>query len=202
MKPSNQRNACVPDHEVITRILNGEKELYRILIQRHNQKLVRVMKSYLRNETEVEDALQETYLKAFEKLCQFHCNAQFSTWLIRIGINTALGVIKNKKQFTFSFFTEEYIHKNIQGGEELISASPEAIFIRHEANNLLIQAIDSIPEKYKIIYNLREVEGMTQEEVMKCLAISESNVKIRLFRAKNFLRARLVGCLYNSGFSN
>ena len=88
----------VQDSVVVDKILSGEKELFEILMRRNNQKLYRVIKGYLRDESEVEDAMQNTYLKAYEKLYQFNQKANFSTWLIRIGINEALARVKSKRK--------------------------------------------------------------------------------------------------------
>lgn len=90
------------DNEIVKRILNGEKELYEILVRRNNQKLFRVLRGYLKNEMDVKDAMQETYLKAFEKLGQFNHQSEFSTWLIRIGINEALARLNSFKNLLSS----------------------------------------------------------------------------------------------------
>ena len=78
------------DFDIIYRILQGEKALYELLLRRNNQKLYRIVRAYLQDGNEVEDVMQNTYLKAYEKLHQFRQNSSFSTWLIRIGINEAL----------------------------------------------------------------------------------------------------------------
>ncbi|MDV3309332.1 MAG: sigma-70 family RNA polymerase sigma factor, partial [Cyclobacteriaceae bacterium] len=83
-------SARLEDTVVVRRVLSGEKELFEILLRRYNQTLYRVIRGYLRDEADVEDAMQDTYLKAYDKLEQFQGKAAFSTWLIRIGINEAL----------------------------------------------------------------------------------------------------------------
>ncbi len=88
----------ISDNEVVERVLTGEKELYELLIRRHNQKLYRTVRSYLKGETEAEDAMQDTYLCAYEKLYQFRKDALFSTWLLRIGINVALAKLRERKR--------------------------------------------------------------------------------------------------------
>lgn len=179
------------DAAVVERVLTGEVSLYELLMRRHNQKLYRVIRSYLKQEQEVEDAMQETYLKAFEKLHQFRSSALFSTWLIRIGINNALARLREQKRLSptallvdrpedFSYLLNQTNHMN-----------PEQIAIRQEVKQLLERAIDSIPEKYRIVYTLREVEDMPIHEVCQCLDLSESNVKVRLHRAKSILKESL-----------
>ena len=85
------------DSEIVKRVLLGEKELFEILVGRNNQSLYRVMRSYLKDDNDVQDAMQEAYLKAYDKLQQFQGDSSFSTWLIRIGINEALLQIRANK---------------------------------------------------------------------------------------------------------
>nr|HQV06218.1 sigma factor [Chitinophagaceae bacterium] len=89
----------IEEHELIKKILGGEKELYEILIRRYNQKLYRAIRSYLINEADIEDSMQNSYINAYTHLQQFRHDASFSTWLIRIGINEALAKLKEKKKF-------------------------------------------------------------------------------------------------------
>lgn len=179
----------VPDAEVVTRVLAGEKEMYELLMRRHNQKLYRVIRSYLKNESEVEDAMQDAYLKAYEKLYQFRHDAQFSTWLIRIGINVALARWRKYKKLAEA--PTDLIDYDALPPSQIMPMDPEKIIIRNEAKLLLEKAIDAIPEKYKVVYTLRELEEMSVQEVMDCLDLSESNVKIRLYRAKALLKDNL-----------
>jgi RNA polymerase sigma factor (sigma-70 family) len=180
------------DAEVVARVLDGQKELYELLMRRHNQTLYRTVRSYLKADHDVEDAMQDTYLAAYEKLYQFRHDALFSTWLIRIGINVALGKLRERKKFEPAPTDDNKQHDNYP---LLLTESnlmnPENMVIRNEVRQLLEQAIDGMPEKYRIIYTLREVEGMSSQEVTQCLHISESNVKVRLHRAKLLLKESL-----------
>ena len=182
----------ITDTEVVDRVLNGEKELYELLMRRHNQKLYRALRSYLKEEPEIEDAMQDTYLRAYEKLYQFRRDSLFSTWLIRIGINVALGKLREGKRFAPLTALGGILDNNIilQLPEPSLM-NPEKIAIQKEVKKLLEKAIDSIPEKYRIIYVLREMEDMSITEITRCLHLSESNVKVRLHRAKSMLKESL-----------
>lgn len=177
------------DSEVVERVLTGEKELYELLIRRYNQKLYRTVRSYLKEETEVEDAMQDTYLRAYEKLYQFRKDALFSTWLIRIGINVALAKLRENKKLapatTLDGFQDNTLILQLP---EPTLMNPEKIVIQKEGKQLLEKAIDCLPEKYRIIYVLREMEDLSITEIMECLDLSESNVKVRLHRAKSMLK--------------
>lgn len=179
-------NKKIKDAEVIKRIIGGEKELFEILIRRNNQKLFRIVRMYFKNEAEVEDVMQNSYLKAYTKLYQFKLEASFSTWLIRIGINEALQRIKeNKKQF------KESLEQKVIDIQDVKEANPQDEMIEREMKYLLEKAIDKLELIYKNVYVLKEVEGMTSKEVAEALDISVANVKIRLHRAKGMLKENL-----------
>jgi RNA polymerase sigma factor (sigma-70 family) len=187
--PTNQ----LGDADVVTRVLAGEKELFEILMRRHNQTLYRVIRGYLRDDDEIRDAMQNTYLKAFDKLYQFQGNAAFSTWLIRIGINEALLRLKDIKKGKVIYMAADDI------GAERLNRIPdktvnaEKVIIRQEVQQLMEHAIDNLPEKYRVIYMMKEVEGLSNLQIAECLDLTEANVKVRLFRARTILKNILLG---------
>ncbi len=188
----------IPDAEVVERVLAGEKELYELLMRRHNQKLYRVIRSYLKDEAEVEDAMQNTYLKAYEKLYQFKEQAQFSTWLIRIGINEALGRLREKGKYTAILdLGPNQLTLDVLQLPDAISMNPENKTIQKEVKLLLEKAIDDLPVKYKTIYMLREIEELSNAEIADCLNLSEANVKVRHHRAKVLLKESLYALSIN-----
>lgn len=186
------RTTTLDDDTVVRRVLAGEKELFEILMRRHNQTLYRVIRGYLKNEDEARDAMQNAYLKAFNKLYQFHFNAAFSTWLIRIGINEALLRLKDIKRGKVIYMASEEV------GNETLNKIPdkqinaERKMIRQETQQLLEHAIDTLPDKYRVIYMLKEVEGMSNHDIAGCLGLTESNVKVRGYRAKTLLKDILL----------
>lgn len=190
-KTNDHTSRTLSDSEVIVRIQAGEKELYEILLRRNNQKLFRVIRSYIKDVGEIEDIMQNTYLKAFEKLDQFKHQAQFSTWLIRIGINETLARIKTKGRYIELFPSENSTTHYILEIPDRTQSNPEKNMIQQEAKQLLEQAIDQLDLKYRTVYIFREIEGMTVAEVAACLNLSPSNVKVRLHRAKEMIRQEL-----------
>lgn len=176
------------DNEVVSRVLEGERELFEILMRRHNQMLFRVIRGYVRQEEDVMDIMQEAYLKAFSKLEGFKGEAGFSTWLIRIGINEALQFLrKNKKVIRMDAYE---IKENTCFGNEV--KRPDQSVMNKELGNLITMALDNIPEKYRVVFILSEIEQMPQAETAVCLNISVNNVKVRLHRAKNLLKDKLL----------
>lgn len=179
----------ISDQEVVKRVLCGEKRLYELLMRRYNQKLYRLIRSYLTDEYEVEDVMQQTYLKAYENLWQFQGRAQFSTWLVRIGINEALARIREKNKYSTIYDQQE--EDKILQISDARQMNPEQDMIQKEAKQLLEKAIDHLPSKYRVVYMLREIEGMSTSEIADCMGISHNNVKVRLHRAKLMLKERL-----------
>ncbi|MEO5977042.1 MAG: RNA polymerase sigma factor [Chryseolinea sp.] len=176
------------DVTVVRRVIGGEKELFEILLRRHNQTLYRVLRSYLKDEDDIRDAMQNTYLKSFNKLFQFQGNASFSTWLIRIGMNEALLRLKIIKREQANFLGSNDEQLNLIPDNQM---NAETKIIRREAEQMLEQAIDNLPEMYRVVYMLKEIEGMSNSEVCESLSLTDSNVKVRLHRAKAMLKDSL-----------
>jgi RNA polymerase sigma factor (sigma-70 family) len=187
----NPNLSALGDAAIVKRILSGEKELFELLLRRYNQTLYRVIRSYLRQHDEVQDAMQNTYLKAFDKLSQFRGDAAFSTWLIRIGINEALLRLNaaKKGKVIFMHSAQELPDNLTQIPDK--NMNPEKTFINNEAKQLLEQAIDKLPEKYRIVYILKEIDGMESRQIEQALGLTEANIKVRFHRAKKLLKESL-----------
>lgn len=186
------RNSALPDGEVVQRVRNGEKGLYEILMRRYNQTLYRAVRSYLKDGDDVQDAMQEAYVKAYSKLDQYKGDAAFSTWLVRIGINEALQLLR--KQRTLHVYTDPDVSaERLTQLPDTGQMNPEQRTIREEHKRLLEQAVDRLSEDYRAVYMLREVEGMSVADVSLALGITEANVKVRLHRARNMVKDALMG---------
>lgn len=188
IKISDYKNHAIHDFDVITQIISGEKGLYEILMRRNNQKLYRVIRSYIKDENLIKDIMQNTYLKAYENLDRFNKKSGFSTWLIRIGINEALQELKFKQR---KVLTHPNANKNKSLAEASKNMNPDYNIIQKEARWILEKVIDQLPEKYKVVYMLSEVENMKIKEISDCLGISINNVKVRTHRAKLMLKNNL-----------
>jgi RNA polymerase sigma-70 factor (ECF subfamily) len=193
LKINDYRNWTIDDHEVIKRILGGEKELFEILLRRNNQKLYRVVRSYLKDENEVSDIMQNTYLRAYQSLYTFNFKSQFSTWLIRIAINEALRRIESYKRNLFTHIEAHPDNKKIVSQTDSEYSNPEEKLIRKEAGYLLEKAIDKLEAAYSTPYILFELEGMKISEIAEVLNLSTSNIKVRIHRARQMLKEILYG---------
>jgi RNA polymerase sigma-70 factor (ECF subfamily) len=176
----------LPDSELITRILGGEKNLYGRIVRRYNQRLYRIGMSILNDDAEVEDAMQVTYISAWENLGKFKFRSSFSTWLTRIMINESL--LRTKKRKHFLEMKEDTINHYQQ---RISQQNAVTKLMNADLRKTLETAIQKLPEKYRTVFILREIENMSVSETKQCLAISEINVKVRLNRAKSMLRNAL-----------
>lgn len=192
IKINDFKNHKILESVIVKRVLGGEKELYEILVRRNNQKLYRAIRSYLKEEAEIEDIMQNSYIKAYTKLYQFKLDSTFSTWLIRIGINESLARLKEKnKQFHLSEQSDGFKTNSILEIPDNKQLNPQSKMIRNEAKQLLEKAIDDLDSKYKAVYMLREVEEMSLKEISLALNITVANVKVRLHRSKEMLKTKL-----------
>lgn len=176
----------IPDADLIKKVLEGEKSLFGIIMRRYNQRLFRIGMSILKNAAEVEDAMQCAYISAYEHLAQFEYRSSFITWLMRILINQCYQQ-KNRKQVVSTNGEETVNLKNVN--------TPAAILANKEMNSVLEQAIAQLPEKYRLVFVLREIEDLSVKETSEALNIQETNVKVRMNRAKAMLRENLNGYL-------
>ncbi|HEY1039694.1 MAG TPA: RNA polymerase sigma factor [Bacteroidia bacterium] len=177
-----------PDFELIDRILKGEKDKYELLIRKYNQRLYRIAKAILWSEDRIEDAMQDAYIKAYGKLAAFEQRSSFSTWITRILINECLMKKRENKDIVTLSTDEELRRLNLKAE----APNPEKKVLNKELKNLLENAISGLPEKYRLVFVLREIENMGVTETGESLEISEGNVKARLSRAKEMLRNNLM----------
>lgn len=185
-------NHTLKEDAIIRRIISGESELYEILVRRNNQKLYRIIRSYLKDEVVIEDVMQNTYVKAYTKLHQFKLDASFSTWLVRIGINEALAEIKeHKKLYNLSTHSINFRGNDTIEIPDTNDLNPQDKMISNETKHLLELSIDQLETKYKAVYILKEVEEMSLKEIAITLDLTVANVKIRLHRSKEMLKEKL-----------
>lgn len=175
--------ASLSDEEIVARILHGEKELYEILIRKFNLRLFRISMSIVNDDMEAEDIMQTTYLNAYLQLPNFQGNSSFGTWLTRILINESL-LHKKQKIRSERFLT-------IHADSEFHNETPLKGLMNNELKMMLEKAVSNLPEKYRMVFVMREIQEMSIQETMQVLDLAESNVKVRLNRAKQMLRSEL-----------
>ena len=193
-------NIGLSDEEVVRRVINGERALFEILMRRYNQRLFRVTRSIVTNDLEAEDIIQDAYVRAYEHLSQFEGRARFSTWLTKIAIYEAYSRVRRVDYQKVDSISA------LEGQGMSFTADdrdPEQQIYDGELKMVLEKAFDKLPDDYRSVFMLREVEGMSTADTAECLEISEENVKTRLHRARTLLRREiyaLVGTKGNQAF--
>jgi RNA polymerase sigma-70 factor (ECF subfamily) len=176
------------DIELIEQIIKGDASLFEILIRRNNPVLYKTGRSYNFTHHDVEDLMQETYINAFLNLSKFENKSSFRTWLIRIMINQCLAKMQ-RSAFKNEKAGESITNEKITPMFSTTNSSDTAMKISNkELNQILEESITRLPIDYRIVFSLREINGLSVAETSEALNITESNVKVRLNRAKNMLR--------------
>ena len=173
------------DEEIVVRVRGGDSALFELIMRRHNERIYRTIRSILRNESEVEDAMQQSYVDAYEHLGDFAGRARFSTWLTRIAVHEALARRRRQQPETIS---EGEAMEDLPGPER----NPEQRTQDGETQRLLVAAIDELPEHFRTVFVLRAVQGLSVEETAEALALEEATVKTRLHRARALLQRAIL----------
>lgn len=164
---------------------------FEALMRRHNRRLFRVTRSILRDASAAEDAVQETYLRAFTRLASYRPTGKFSSWLTRVAVNEALMMRRRDRADTVSL--DEIGAEAVMPAEPVVNEPPtaEQFVEAAHARALLEHAIDALPQNFRMVFVLRVVEGLDVRETSECLELNQSTVRTRLFRAQRQLRADL-----------
>ena len=187
-----------PDAELVRRAKHGDLNAFEELINRHERRVYSLARRILRHEHDAEDVTQQALLSAVEHLPEFREEASFSTWLMRIATHAALKVLRKRKGLptvSLEEATEPSEDDDAAPHPEFIAdwrENPVTLAQRAETQRLLEEALDDVDEKYRMVFLLRDVEGLSVKETAEALGISEANVKVRLLRARLQLRERLT----------
>jgi len=190
--------AALDDAALVALVRQGRRDAFRHIMQRCNQRLFRVARAVLGDDAEAEDALQESYLRAYRKLADFRGDAALLTWLTSIVLNEARGRLRKRRTMVGLDQVDEApmdTPQIIPFPSRYGSEDPAVDAARLQVRRLLEQAIDQLPEAFRTVYMLRDVEQCTVEETAAQLAIKPETVKTRLHRARRQLRATLHGTL-------
>ncbi len=177
---------ALPDDELVRRVVAGDRALFEVLMRRHNPRVYHAIRGILRDEAEVEDAMQQTYLLAYAHLADFAGASSFTTWLTRIALHEALGRVRRP--------THLVPVGDLGLPEDTVTPrpeTPEEHAASREAARYLERCLDRLPPLYRAVVMLREVEGLSTQETAACLNVSEEAVKTRLHRARALLRGQL-----------
>ena len=186
-QPSPLERSPDDDAALAARIAHRDERAFETLMRRHNRMLYRLARSILKDDDEAEDALQDAYLAAYGAIASFRGGARLSTWLARIVINAAYARLRKRPVSADVVAIRADVEVPIAEGE-----SAETAAMRAELRALLMRTIDDLPEPFRTVYVLRDVEGMDVEETAECLDLPAATVRTRAFRARALLREALA----------
>ena len=173
------------DAEVVSRVVAGDAALFEILMRRHNQRIYRVVRAVLASDEDAEDVMQQAYLNAYRHLDQFAGDAQFSTWLTRIAVNEAL---RRRKRTRITGEGDDAVTISMVPDH---APDPEQQASTSELRAMLEAEIAALPETYRLVLMMRDVEGISTADTASALSVSEDVVKTRLHRGRTMLRDNL-----------
>ena len=181
------------DQLLVERAQRGDKRAFELLVDKYQRKLARLVSRLVRDPGEVEDVTQEAFIKAYRALPSFRGDSAFYTWLYRIGINTAknyLAALGRRAPTSTEVEAEEA--EGFESGELLRDINtPESLLLTKEIGNTVNAAIESLPEELRSAIQLRELEGMSYEEIAKLMDCPIGTVRSRIFRAREAIAERL-----------
>ncbi len=181
------------DQQLVERVQRGDKRAFDLLVVKYERRLARLLSRFVRDSHEVEDISQETFIKAYRALATFRGDAAFYTWLYRIGINTAKNYLmaRGRRAPTVTEFDAEE-SEGFEGAEALQELNtPESELLSKEIGQVVNDAMAALPEDLRTAITLREIEGLSYEEIAETMNCPIGTVRSRIFRAREAIAARL-----------
>jgi RNA polymerase sigma-70 factor (ECF subfamily) len=181
------------DRLLVERAQRGEKHAFDLLVAKYQRKLARLLSRFIRNPAEVDDVAQDAFIKAYRALPSFRGDSAFYTWLYRIGINTAKNylVSMGRRAPTVTDFDAEEA-ETFDDGEQLRDINtPESMLMSKQVAETVNEAIESLPDELRTAIQLREIEGLSYEEIASIMNCPIGTVRSRIFRARDAIAAKL-----------
>lgn len=186
-----------PDKVLVERVQRGEKEAFDLLVLKYQHKLIKLISRYIRDSAEVYDVAQESFIKAYRALPKFRGDSAFYTWLYRIAINTAKNHLVSQSRRPPDSDVDSAEAEQYDGQSDLKEyATPERMLLKEEIERTVIEAIDQLPADLKTAITLRELEGMSYEEIALTMDCPIGTVRSRIFRAREAINKRLEPLLH------
>ena len=186
-------SADVSDLSLVRRVQRGDKGAFDALVLKYQHKLVKLVMRYVRNPAEAEDIAQEAFIKAYRALPQFRGDSAFYTWLYRIAINTAKNAVvsRDRSPIEYNIDRNDNDESYDMQGRMKDSETPEGLVLTDEIRTTVNAAIDSLPEDLRTAIVLRELEGLSYEEIAAAMDCPVGTVRSRIFRAREAIDRRL-----------
>jgi RNA polymerase sigma factor (sigma-70 family) len=180
-------NRQYSDNDIIAKVITGETGLFEILIRRYNPYLYKTGRSYNYSHEDTQDLMQESFISAYLNLAKFENRASFKTWIIKIMLNQCW---QKQQKLSYKNETRQEISEN-SASMFVSPTDTQSAIMNKELNNVIENALKEVPENYRMVFTLREINGMNVAETADAMNITEMNVKVRLNRAKAMLRTQI-----------
>jgi RNA polymerase sigma-70 factor (ECF subfamily) len=189
-----QEAAVFDEASLVAQARSGDTGAFNELTERYQRNILRLAQNITQNREDAEDVLQETFLKAYEHLPDFHGDSKFYTWVVRIAVNEALMKLRKRK-----WDKTVWLDEPVQTGEDTVAReiavwedNPEQRYSKEELHEILDKAVNGLAPPYRTVFVLRDMEGLSTEETAEALELSVPAVKSRLLRARLQLRDKLT----------
>jgi RNA polymerase sigma-70 factor, ECF subfamily len=181
------------DRQLVERAQRGDKRAFELLVEKYQRKLARLLSRFIRDPAEVEDVTQEAFIKAYRALPAFRGDSAFYTWLYRIGINTAKNYLMAMgRRAPTSTEVEAEEAEGFEEGEQLRDINtPESLLLSNEIAETVNSTIEALPEELRTAIQMREIEGMSYEDIAKAMDCPIGTVRSRIFRAREAIAEQL-----------
>jgi len=181
------------DRQLVARAQGGDKQAFELLVEKYQRKLARLLSRFIRDPAEVEDVTQEAFIKAYRALPAFRGDSAFYTWLYRIGINTAKNYLMAMgRRAPTSTEVEAEEAEGFEEGEQLRDINtPESVLLSNEIAETVNATIEGLPEELRRAIQMREIEGMSYEDIAQAMNCPIGTVRSRIFRAREAIAEQL-----------
>ena len=180
------------DRELVVRVQQGDKRAFDVLVLKYQHKIVKLISRYIRDHAECQDVAQEAFIKAYRALGGFRGDSAFYTWLYRIAINTAKNYLVAQGRRPGDDSIDAQDAEQFEGESSLKEyATPERLALKDEIARTVFQAIDDLPEDLRMAITLRELEGLSYEEIAQAMGCPIGTVRSRIFRAREAIDVKL-----------
>ncbi len=182
----------VTDQQLVERVQQGDKQAFNLLVVKYQHKVAQLVSRYVRHSGDVADVTQEAFIKAYRSMANFRGDSAFYTWLYRIAVNTAKNYLASQGRRPPSSDVDVSEADFYEGGEALADqSSPERQALSDEIKQVVFQTIDKLPEELKVAITLREIEGMSYDEIATIMDCPVGTVRSRIFRAREAIDREL-----------
>jgi RNA polymerase sigma-70 factor (ECF subfamily) len=181
------------DRQLVERAQRGDKQAFSLLVEKYQRKLARLLSRFIRDPAEVEDVTQEAFIKAYRALPAFRGDSAFYTWLYRIGINTAKNYLMALgRRAPTSTEVDAEDAEGFEEGEQLRDINtPESLLLSNEIAETVTATINKLPEELRRAIQMREIEGMSYEDIAQAMDCPIGTVRSRIFRAREAIAEQL-----------